>query len=94
MKAIPLTEAQVVWSNETSPDGAVMGLLLAKEERESAGSNGESDPVAVTRPPALADSGASKLAFLTLRRVGFSWRLVVPPSAIDRIARDLGAPKG
>lgn len=94
MKAIPLTEAQVVWSNETAPDSAVMGLLLGKEGSESVAPEGEPAGEAVSRPPALDDSGASKLTFLTLRRTGFTWRLVVPPSAIDRIARDLGVPKG
>lgn len=88
MKAIPLTEAQVVWFNETAPDSAVMGLFLGKEESESTAS---SDGPAESRPPALADSGASKLTFLTLRRTGFTWRLVVPPAAIDQIASKLGA---
>jgi hypothetical protein len=93
-KAIPLTEAQVVWFNEISPDTAAMGLLFAKDEPESVALENGPDAAAVSRPPALADSGASKMTFLSLRRVGFTWRLVVPPSAIDRIAREMRAPTG
>lgn len=91
MKAIPLTEAQVVWHNEAAADRAEIGLLLGRESAEQA-AGGTSDKLVEPAPPALRDAGA-KLTFLTLRRIGFNWRLVVPVSAIDRLARDLEPPK-
>jgi type II secretory pathway pseudopilin PulG len=79
MKNIPQTEAQVAWFNETDADHAVVGLLLGAAEDDRAGASGGS--------PARV----SKLSYLTLQRAASgSWRLVVPATAVDRIARELG----
>lgn len=91
---IPQTEAQVAWFNEADEDHAVVGLLLGDAAagpttdalRSPAGE-------AVEAPPALPDRGQSKLTYLTLHRSAAGWRLVVPVTAVDRLARRLSAPK-
>jgi hypothetical protein len=95
MKNIPVTEAQVTWFNEVDADHAVVGLLLGDAEDDPAAESSRS-PIAggVEAPPALAEGQASKLAYLTLRRGDSGgWRLVVPASAVDRIAREFGVGK-
>lgn len=96
VKNIPVTEAQVAWFNEIDADHAVVGLMLGHAETEPAteatgGSTGDrGEP-----PPGRPDRSTSKLAYLTLRRAASGdWRLVVPATAVDRIARKMGAPRG
>jgi hypothetical protein len=43
-------------------------------------------------PPQLPDTSRSNLAMVALHREKDGWRLVVPPAAVDRIARELRAP--
>jgi len=45
-----------------------------------------------THPP-LPENGTSSSAYLTLRRSPDGWRLVVPPSAVEKIAKELGMGK-
>lgn len=91
MKNIPQTEAQVAWFNETDADHAVVGLLLGAAEGDPVAESIESPADgAGQRPPALPDRRTSKLSYLTLQRAtSGSWRLVVPATAVDRIAREL-----
>ena len=93
MKNIPLTEAQISWYHESDPDHAVVGVLFA---------NAEPSPEAVVKipagkqdnsPPSLSDNRTSKIALLAMHRSSSGWRLVVPVSAIDRIAAEIGAPR-
>jgi hypothetical protein len=94
LNAIPQTEAQVAWFNEADEDHAIVGLLLGNAEagpataaiRSPADDAGEP-------PPALSDRRQSKLTFLKLHRSASGWRLVVPVTAVDRLARKLSAPK-
>lgn len=93
---IPRTEAQVAWLNEAGGDHAAVGLLLGNEEDMPAAVEAGSSPAeaAPEPPPMLPDRRVSKLAYLTLHRSATGWRLVVPAAAVDRIAREMGAPKG
>jgi len=93
LKNIPRTEAQVAWFNEADEDHAVVGLLLGNEAAAPAAESiqGPTDE-AVVAPPALPDRRQSKLTYLTLRRSAAGWRLVVPATAVDRLAREMGAP--
>jgi hypothetical protein len=43
-------------------------------------------------PPQLPDTRRSNMAMLALHRENGGWRLVVPPAAVDRIARELRTP--
>lgn len=92
VKNIPRTEAQVAWFNEADEDHAVVGLLLGNEEAAPAPESIRSPTgEAVVAPPTLPDRRISKLTYLTLRRSASGWRLVVPATAVDRIARVMGA---
>ncbi len=93
MKNIPLTEAQISWFHQSDPEHATVGVLLRSPDAtptpavvDSPGGVGES-------PPELQDRPGNKMAFLTLHRSSAGWRLVVPPSAIDRIAREIALAK-
>lgn len=91
---IPRTEAQVAWFHEADDDHAVVGLLLGNEETPAAATVPSPAEVAPEPPPMLPERHISKLTYLTLHRSATGWRLVVPAAAVDRIARELGAPKG
>ncbi|ACB77476.1 hypothetical protein [Opitutus terrae] len=90
MKNIPLAEAQIVWSHEPDSDRAAIGVLLHHPE----GAQAKPDPnvSGSSPPPALADNPRLSLATLMLHRSASGWRLVVPASAIERMARELTAP--
>jgi hypothetical protein len=90
VKKIPLTEAQVAWFNETDDDHAVIGLMLTSADAEAAPAL---EGVEEGKPPMLPERGINKLAYLSLHRTASGWRLVVPATAVDRIARELIGPK-
>ena len=92
---IPRTEAQVAWFHEADADHAIVGLLLGTAETDPAAESIRSPTEeAGEPPPMLPDLRISKLAYLTLHRSATGWRLVVPATAVDRIARELSTPKG
>ena len=93
MRNIPLTEAQIVWYHESDRDHAAVGVMFA---------NPESSPEVVVKvsagkqdnsPPTLSDNRTTKMALLAMRRSSSGWRLVVPVSAVDRIAAEIGVSK-
>ena len=95
IKSIPVGEAQLVWFNQADPENATAGVFLKNPPTEA----GTADFAATTpaskedsrdrRPPQLPSDGTTTVAYLSLRRDGETWRLVVPPSAIDRLEKDL-----
>ncbi len=91
VKNIPVTEAQVAWFHETDADHAVVGLMLGHAEVDPATeSTGTPTDDRGEPPPGRPDRSTSKLSYLTLQRAASgSWRLVVPATAVDRIAREL-----
>jgi len=75
------------------PSHLRLGLLLGNAEAASAAESIRSPAEGAGEPPpALPDRRNSKLTYLTLHRSDSGWRLVVPATAVDRIARNMGAP--
>lgn len=91
IKRIPLGEAQLVWLNQIGSDNATACVFL-KDPLNPIGSN-ESEPVpqgAVKVPPQLPADPKTGLTYLSLQREGNRWRVVVPPIAIEMMAKELG----
>jgi hypothetical protein len=90
MRNIPVTEAQIVWYHESDRDHAAVGVMFATPAHSpepvvklAAGKQDNS-------PPSLSDNRTTKMALLALHRSDSGWRLVVPVSAVDRIAAEIG----
>jgi hypothetical protein len=127
-KNIPLSNAQLVWFNQTSDDDAALGVLIEKprspdrpvrpssssaaiptpREQElraalaQASSREETIRLATLlrderaarpsrEPPGALDASGRGLTLIALHRDSGAWRLVVPPAAVERIARELRA---
>jgi hypothetical protein len=90
MKNVPITKAQLMWLHQADADHAVAGLRLASPEPQPDVSPAEPD-VTTTSPPQLPDPGAQKIVVLSLHRTEAGWGVVVPASAIDRVASELTA---
>ena len=93
MRNIPLTQAQIAWYRETDDDHASVGVLFGSPEHLA--DNVVKIPAGKldNSPPTLSDTRTSKMALLNLRRSSSGWRLVVPVSAVDRIAAEIGVAK-
>jgi hypothetical protein len=93
MRNIPLTQAQIAWYRETDDDHASVGVLFGSPEHLA--DNVVKIPAGKldNSPPTLSDTRTSKMALLNLRRSSSGWRLVVPVSAVDRIAAEIGLAK-
>jgi hypothetical protein len=89
MKNIPLGDAQLTWLHETDADHANLALLLRDPDRTSSPAIASPPGPDDKPPPQLPDAQTNKLTFLSLHRTESGWRLTVPESAIDRIAREL-----
>jgi hypothetical protein len=90
IKRIPLGEAQLVWLNQNGPDNATACVFI----RDPLNPLGAYEAAPVSQevgpsPPQLAPDNNSVTAYLALQREGDRWRLVVPPSAIGALERDL-----
>lgn len=90
IKRIPLGEAQLVWLNQNGPDNATACVFI-KDPLNPISAN---DPAPVSQeegpsPPQLAPNEKSVAAYLALQREGNRWRLVVPPTAIGALTREL-----
>lgn len=92
LKNIPLTSAQITWFHEADDDRALMGVIFGQPERAPV------TPVKLPAnprdhsPPTFSDQRTTQIAMLTLHRSSSGWRLVVPPSAVDRAIAELSAP--
>lgn len=95
-QAIPLGDAQLIWQHQPSPDEAVACVFLknpaiTSTSLPSAPPGRQTTSTARNQPPPMSPSNKQvSSAYLSLRRDEHGWRLVVPPSAIDKIARELG----
>ena len=91
-KAIPLGDAQLVWQHQSGPDDAVACVFVKNTDPGaivlSPANSGPPEKI----PPMAAPSNQTKLAYLSLRRIDDSWRVVVPLSAVEKIAKELGRP--
>jgi hypothetical protein len=92
IKRIPLGEAQLVWLNQNGPDTATACVFI----KDPLNPMSAYDPAPMSQeedrsppPPQLAPNKQSVTAYLALQREGNRWRLVVPPTAIGALAREL-----
>ncbi len=106
VKSVPLGEAQLVWQHEPRPDEAVACVFVKNPEAKVVPAVAPSLPaVPETREEAIqraARRKAEKTApmapesprtiatYLALRRTEAGWHLVVPMSAVEKIAKELG----
>lgn len=84
-KAIPLGEAQLVWQQQLGPDDAV-ACVWSKNAIADQSVRGEKNTEPISPP---RSDHKTKSVFLTLRRTTEGWHIVVPPRAIDSLAKDL-----
>lgn len=92
MGRIPLAEAQIAWFHAIDNDHASVAVLLHGADALASTnalppSSANEDPANV--PPMGRNNPATRLATLSLHRSESGWRLMVPASAIDRMAREL-----
>lgn len=95
MARVPLGEAQAVWFNQSGPNDATVAVFL----KNPATPTGAVDftpatPASVDKraPPQAPPDHETSTAYLALRRGANGWQLVVPPQAVDQIAKPLGSP--
>jgi hypothetical protein len=90
MKNVPITKAQLMWLHQADADHAVAGLRLTSPEPQPDAVPTEPRNVPAA-PPQLPDRGAQKIVVLSLHRTDAGWRVVIPASAVDRVAGELMA---
>lgn len=90
---IPPAEAQIAWFHATDNDHASAAVLLrGADNLPPASSHPPATSNEIDRPPPMGpDNRSTRMATLSLHRSDSGWRLIVPASAIDRMARDLVA---
>lgn len=90
---IPATQAQLSWLHETDQDRAIGGILLAEPATLKATPPGY-QPAVGNFPPGLTGTSRYRVVVLNLQRTLDGWRVSVPATAIDRLARKLQKPEG
>ena len=90
-KSLPLGDAQLVWQNQPGPDDAVACVFVKNTDTSASPPSATSSPngPAEKIPPLGPPSAATRAAYLSLHRNETGWRLVVPLSAVDKIAQEL-----
>jgi hypothetical protein len=84
-KAIPLGEAQLVWQQQLGPDDA---LACVWSENAIADQTSPGDKNTGPNSP-LGSSYKTKSIFVILRRMSEGWQIVVPPRAVEALAKDV-----
>ena len=94
-KSVPLGDAQLVWQHQLTPDEAVACVFVKNEDANISSSSAVPLPggTADKIPPMGLPSNKRIATYLSLRRMDDRWRLVVPMSAIEKIAKELGRAK-
>lgn len=107
-KSIPLGDAQLVWQHQPGPDEAVACVFLRNPDPSLAAAPPrpseipESREEAIQRarlraankiPPMAPPNHREMAAYLSLSHSDDGWRLVVPLSAVEKIAKELGMTK-
>lgn len=106
IKSVPLGDAQLVWQHQPGPDEAVACVLVKNPDAVIVAPGAPPLPVrAETReeailrasrrsaektPPMAPVNQRTIATYLSLRRTDSGWRLVVPVSAVEKIAKELG----
>ena len=91
-KAIPLGDAQLVWQHQSGPDDAVACVFVKNTEPGNVVLSPANPGPPEKVPPGAAPNHQTKFAYLSLRRIDDHWRVVVPLSAVEKIAKELGQP--
>jgi hypothetical protein len=90
-KAIPLGDAQLVWQHQPTTDEAVACVFVKNTESvtpmHSPAAQGPMEKI----PPMGPSNQKTVSAYLSLRRLDDDWKVVVPMSAVEKIAKALGA---
>jgi len=92
IRRIPLGEAQLVWLNQSGPDNAEACVFIKDPVNPLAYGSSPTQVEGGVPPPQLSEDKSSISAYLALRREGNSWRLVVPPTAIKTLAKQMNLP--
>lgn len=91
---VPATKAQLSWLHQADGDRAVAGILLAEPESATPTPALEYQPAVGNFPPALRGRPPYRVVVLDLRRTADGWRVNVPATALDRLAKQLQKPAG
>jgi hypothetical protein len=89
LASIPTTQAQLSWLHETDQGRAIVGILVA-EPAAGAPSTPGFQPAVDNFPPMLTGPSRYRVVVLNLQRTLDGWRVNVPATAIDRLAKAAG----
>ena len=94
-KSIPLGDAQLVWQHQPGPDDAVACVFVKNSEANltSASTTPLPDAIPNKVPPMAQPNNKTIATYLSLRRTEDRWRLVVPMTAVEKIAKELAGAK-
>lgn len=84
--------AQLSWLHETDADRAIVGLLVSRPDAATPATSPAIMPATGNLPPALEERAPYSVVVLNLQRAPDGWRVQVPASAIDTLARTLRVP--
>ena len=88
-KSIPLGKARLDLEQSGSDKVNAYLTLKSREDAAATAMAKTTDSASDRTPPSLPEDTATKLRILTVRRDLDGWRVIVPPSAIDRIAQEI-----
>ena len=88
-KAIPLGDAQLVWQHQPTTDKAVACVFVKNPEPAAPAQPPSAQGLVDKVPPMAPPYQHTRSAYLSLRRLDDEWRVVVPMSAVEKIAKDL-----
>lgn len=93
---IPQTRAQLSWSHQVDADHAIIGMLVAEPAAPSSpAATLAYQPAVENLPPSLRqDRSPYRVVVLNVIRAPDGWRVSVPATAIDGMARWLRRPGG
>lgn len=92
IRNIPATTAQLNWLRQTDPEHTIVGLLLTGPATPAPESAQIADPAGSAPPPSAVGQSKNQLAVLDLHGTPDGWRVIVPATAVDRMAKLLSAP--
>lgn len=93
IQSIPIGHAQLVWHHQPSADEAFACVFVQNPDASPTAAPSAAPPDEPNTPPSNPAVTNTRAAYLSLRRADAGWQLVVPASAIDQIAKEIGAPK-
>lgn len=89
-RSVPLSEAQLVWEQQTGEETAMVCLFVRNPDAAATTLPGPAVDVADRPPPMGSPDFRTRAIYLSLENQGGAWRIVVPATAVQKIAADLG----